>query len=253
MVRITKSKFGCVVIACLLAVGGFGCDQPIQQSADLSDGPDGGSTSAKTMVSWVGTNAAGIVAIDIAHDVWITGQDTVVQWNADGTYCTGNANYLCQSARLPYYAPGNNNYAAIRGIAFARSTATGPSDNARVWAWYADGTFSRGTVDNLALYSPPAMIQIPQKAGNRGPFTMNDLIDVGYSNNNWQYFYWNDGGSIYRTTGTAMNPSSHTTADFVTTRAGKELFGMGFSIGGTLYAWYTDNQYSRTGNSLDLR
>jgi hypothetical protein len=82
---------------------------------------------------------------------------------------------------------------------------------------------------------------------------MSQLIEVDNSDNGRWYYYWQDGSTVYRTTGTSANGSAYSSAVAVTT-TGATILGIAFdsSTPARIYTFYTGGSLNVSTSSTNL-
>jgi hypothetical protein len=165
------------------------------------------------------------------------------QWLQTQSVCRGPSSNPCSGTSSAYGTPDSTSN--IMGVGIAKNTS-------HVYAWFADSTVSEGTSTNLSFYHAKQAFTRPSKVGG-GLFAMSALIEVDNSDNGSWYYYWQDGGTVYRTVGTSTNASSVSSATAVTT-SGTPIVGIAFdsNIPARIYTFYSSGSLNVSTSSLNL-
>jgi len=108
-----------------------------------------------------------------------------------------------------------------------------PSNPARVYYWYADGTVSSGTSDNPVAYKTyyPYIVSGSKK-----------IIAVGIASNDHVYYWYDDNTTSQGTTDNPTQYKSYYDSNF---QSDRELIGVAIAGNDRVYYWYSGGNIGR--------
>ena len=226
-------------IVCFASVF-FGCTAETFETAE--DANEVGETSQAVWMKWNdGGYGSGTVGLAYHNDFGF-------QWRSNGKVCKGPYKNPCSGTVHNYSAP--RSFEKILGIGIAKNTGW-------VYTWYSDGTYSRGSFENLSEHDSNGNLDFtrPFKPGSTTDrFLMSSLVEADNSDNGEWYFYWKTDNKIFRTTGPSNNGDGYSKAKQATVLADTNILGIMFgqvspAVIGTYYA---NGKLNVSSNSLIL-